>query len=294
MIYLVGVLVGLLAFLLISPVRTRRGEASQRLEQMYSVDQVRSLDEMDPASFDYRLASSGIHLQPATFRMINLALVIAATLITWPFLPGIPALAIGGLAYYVPNAWLADRAKSRGRQIDKYLPVAVGRIAAGLLAGGGVQDVLEEVGKSLEVEGPNPLSPELLLTAAELRSKDRRETLRHLAKRSPSVSLSNLAYLLEGYLDAGGGKYTQVLADIATRVQQILVARNRTQAKAGDAMVSAKVIPAVLALVLLFLSSDPLVTQSFRALPVQIALGGTIVAMTVGYFLMRSMVMEAV
>ena len=97
-------------------------------------------------------------------------------------------------------------------------------------------EVLQKTGELLEMEGPNPLTPEFMLTAAELRSKERQQALRSLAARSPSTSLSNLAYLLDGYSEAGGGKYAEVLMQISQRVQQILVSRNRAVAKAGDAL----------------------------------------------------------
>ena len=71
--------------------------------------------------------------------------------------------------------------------------------------------------------------------------------------------------------------------DISTRVQQILMARNRAQAKAGDSLVSAKVLPAVLGLILAYLSSDPMVRESLTALPVQIVIGLTMAAMVGGY-----------
>jgi pilus assembly protein TadC len=213
--------------------------------------------------------------------------------ITWIFLPGLPALVVGAIGGYVPNAWLDDRVKSRGRKMDQVLPIAIGRIAAGLLAGGSVPDVLQQVGESLALQGVNPLTPELLLTASEMRIKDRSEALRGLASRSPSVSLANLAQLLEGFTEAGGRAYTAVLMDISTRVQQILVARNRAQAKAGDSLVSAKVLPGVLVAILAYLSSDPMVRESLSALPVQIVIGLTMAAMVGGYFIMRSMIMEA-
>ena len=94
--------------------------------------------------------------------------------------------------------------KSRGRDIDQLLPIAMGRTAAGLLAGGSVPDVLQQVGESLEMKKTNPLTPELILTALEIRIKDRVEALRSLASRRSSVSLANLAQLLEGYTEAGG------------------------------------------------------------------------------------------
>jgi len=127
-----------------------------------------------------------------------------------------------------------------------------------------------------------------------MRIKDRVEALRSLASRSPSVSLSNLAQLLEGYTEAGGRAYTGVLMDISSRVQQILIARNRAQAKAGDSLVSAKVLPFVLIFILIYLSQDPMVRSSLIALPVQIVIGVTMAAMAGGYFIIRSMIMEAV
>jgi Flp pilus assembly protein TadB len=178
--------------------------------------------------------------------------------------------------------------------IDQQLPIAIGRISAGLLAGGSVPDVLQQVGESLALEKNNPLTPELILTATEMRVKDRMDALHSLAARSPSVSLANLAQLLEGFTEAGGRSYTQVLMDISTRVQQILMARNRAQAKAGDSLVSAKVLPAVLGLILAYLSSDPMVRESLTQLPVQIVIGLAMGAMVAGYLIIRSMIMEAV
>ena len=71
-----------------------------------------------------------------------------------------------------------------------------------------------------QAEGPNPLTSELMLTATELRSKERQQALRGLAARSPSTSHSNLAYLLDAYRAAGGSKY----AEVSQHIQQILVA----------------------------------------------------------------------
>jgi Flp pilus assembly protein TadB len=226
--------------------------------------------------------------------MFNYAGVLAAFVLGAVSLGPIVGLVLAGIAWYAPQAWLTDKAQSRGKEIDKVLPIAVGRIAAGLLAGGSPSDVLQQVAASLELEGANPLSPELSLTATEMRTKDRREALYSLGARSPSTSLSNLATLLEGYLDAGGGKYAETLMDISQRVQEILSARNRAQAKAGDVMVSVVTLPAVLGLLLVYLSQDPLISQSLRAGPVQLVIGGAMLAMVAGYFILRSMVQEAV
>lgn len=290
LIPVVGILCTTLFLLLWYPKQIKTG----RLAALYTVDSARSLSSLDPKSLEYKLLASGLNIKPITFRLLRIAAGVCGMVIAWLFLPGLPAIVIGGILFYIPGAWLDDRVKSRGRNIDQLLPIAIGRTAAGLLAGGSVPDVLQQVGESLELEKTNPLTPEFVLTASEMRIKDRVEALRSLASRSPSVSLSNLAQLLEGYTEAGGRAYTGVLMDISSRVQQILIACNRAQAKAGDSLVSAKVLPVVLIFILIYLSQDPIVRSSLIALPVQIVIGVTMAAMVSGYFIIRSMIMEAV
>ncbi len=289
-ILLIGVFSTILVLFLWYPNRMNTG----RLADLYSLDSAKTLLSVDQKSVEFKLLASGINLNPITYRFLCLGAAIGTIAIAWLFLPGFPAFIMGAIIFYIPNAWLDDRVKSRGRKIDQLLPIAIGRTAAGLLAGGSVQDVLQQVGESLELESANPLTPEFILTATEMRIKDRVEALRALASRSPSVSLANLAQLLEGYTEAGGRAYTQVLMDISTRVQQILIARNRAQAKAGDSLVSAKVLPVVLVLILVYLGQDPMVRASLAAFPVQLVIGLTMAAMVGGYLLIRSMISEAV
>jgi pilus assembly protein TadC len=290
LIPVVGFLTTTLFLLLWYPKQVKAG----RLAELYTVDTIESLSTLNPKSFEYKLLAAGLMIKPVTFRIIRAVMMVGGIVMGWMFLPGFPALVIGGIVYYIPGAWLNDQVSSRGRKMDQLLPIAIGRTAAGLLAGGSIPDVLQQVGESLALEKSNPLTPEFVLTASEMRIKDRVEALRNLAARSPSVSLSNLAQLLEGYSEAGGRAYTGVLMDISNRVQQILIARNRAQAKAGDSLVSAKVLPVVLLLVLLYLSRDPMIHASLQALPVQIVIGGTMAAMVGGYLIIRSMIMEAV
>jgi len=290
LIPVIGLLCTTLVLFWLYPNQVKTG----KLSDLYSADSVRTLAGLNPKSLDYKLLAAGLKLRPVTFRLLCGAAGLAGLAVMWVFLPGLPALVVGGIAFYVPNAWLDDKVKSRGRMIDQQLPIAIGRISAGLLAGGSVPDVLQQVGESLALEKNNPLTPELILTATEMRVKDRLDALHSLAARSPSVSLANLAQLLEGFTEAGGRSYTQVLMDISTRVQQILMARNRAQAKAGDSLVSAKVLPAVLGLILAYLSSDPMVRESLTQLPVQIVIGLAMGAMVAGYLIIRSMIMEAV
>ena len=64
--------------------------------------------------------------------------------------------------------------------------------------------------------------------------------------------------------------------------------------KAGDVMVSAMTLPGALVLVIGYLGMDPLMAKSLHAIPVQIVLGGVVITMVVGYFVMRSIAQEAV
>ncbi len=290
LIPVIGLLTVTLVLFLLYPKQIKTG----KLAALYSLDSARTLSSLDQKSLEYKLLASGLNMKPVTFRLLCIGAALGGLVVGWLFLPGLPAIVIGGVIYYVPGAWLDDQVKNRGRKIDLLLPIAIGRTAAGLLAGGSVPDVLQQVGESLELEKTNPLTPEFILTASEMRMKDRVEALRSIAARSPSVSLANLAQLLEGYTEAGGRAYTAVLMDISNRVQQILIARNRAQAKAGDSLVSAKVLPGVLIFVLFYLSSDPMVRSSLTAIPVQIIIAGTMAAMVGGYFIIRSMIMEAV
>ena len=295
MTYIIGILVGILFFVLFAPPLSsfKKSKFTTAMDDMYSTEHIKELSEMNPNSLEYKLAASGLRWKPVTFRSVNILAAIGATLLMWSFLPGIPSIAVGLLVYYVPNAWLKDKIKNRGREIDSFLPLAMSRISASLSSGRSVPDSLDNVAGTLELEGNNPLSPELRLTAAELRTKDRGEALMNLARRSPSMSLSNLAYMLEGFLEEGGSKYSEIFSKSIERVESVLNARNRTRAKAGDAMLSAKIIPGVLAVVLAFLAQSPTTQASLRTIPVQIVLGLTIVLMVSGYLLMRSMVQEA-
>jgi Flp pilus assembly protein TadB len=289
-IFVIAMLAALLVLWLFYPRNRKVGV----LNEAYSVDTTRQMHELDPNSLQYKLLASGMNWKPVTFRTFQIGGAVTAFVAGSGLLGPIVGVVLGGVVYYAFGAWLNDKVLSRGKEIDKHLPIAVGRIAAGLLAGGSPPEVLNAVAASLELEGKSPLTPELYLTAAEMRTKDRREALVSLAERSPSVSLSNLATLLIGYIEAGGGKYAETLMDISSRVQQILSARNRAQAKAGDVMVSTVILPVILVLVVGYLSSDPLISQSLRAGLVQMVMAGAVLAMVFGYFILRSMVQEAV
>jgi Flp pilus assembly protein TadB len=289
-IFLIAILSILLVLWLFYP----RAEKSGVLADMYTVESAKSLQALDPNSLEYQLLAAGVQLKPVTFNLLTYGGALAAFAIGTGLLGFVVGMVLAGVAWYAPQAWLKDKVQSRGKAIDRVLPIAIGRIAAGLLAGGSPSEVLQQTADSMELEGRNPLSPELALTAIEIRTKEADTALHALAERSPSTSLANLAMLLDGYVEAGGGKYAATLMDISGRVQSILMARNRASAKAGDVMVSAMTLPGALVLVISYLAMDPLMAKSLHAIPVQIVLGGVVITMVVGYFVMRSIAQEAV
>lgn len=294
-VFFIGVLAIALFLIIFAPSLSnfKKSKLQSAMADIYSTENQKQLSDLKPGSLEYKLAASGINWNPATFRILNVLAAIGTMLLMWSFLPGVPSIAAAILVYYAPNTWLNDKIKNRGREIDLVLPLAMTRISASLSAGRSVSETLDDVANTLDLEGNNPLSPELKLCAAELRTKERTEALMNLASRSPSMSLANLAYLIEGYMDAGGGKYSEIFSKSIDRVQDVLNARNRTRAKASEAMLSAKIMPVVLVLVLAFMAQSPNTQASLRSLPVQIVLGITIGLMATGYTIMRSMIQEA-
>ena len=247
------------------------------------------------AHLNRRLKEAGLRLTPVEYVAISVGLGIGGSLLAWAlFVPGLPALAAGGILAYLPFAYLQDRASRRGRQIDEQLAIALSRIAPGLQTGHSLDQVLEEVAHSLQAEGSNPLTSELLRTAQDIRTRQPGEALRDLARRSPSVSLSNIAMLLESYLRAGGGQYAGVIGETAAALQRILAVRSHAQAKATQPLQSARWIPLMLLGVLLAMLNDPLTRASFSEPLVQIALALAMGVMVAGYLVMRRQVMGAV
>lgn len=267
--------------------------SARRLEDAESLEYLEGLSAIPKGTLRYRLVEAQVSLTPTQYVLLALGLGLLGTLLSWAFfIPGLPSLAVGGVLIYIPFAYLQEKARSRGRLIDEKLAIALSRIAPGLQVNRGLDEVLEEVAKSLSSEGPNPLSPELLLTAKDIRNRNVEGALRDLAKRSPSLSLANVASLLESYQRAGGGQYAQVFSETATSIQRILAVRTHAQAKAAQPLQSARLIPLMLGLVLLAMMGDPATRASFREPVVQIVMALAMGVMVVGYLFMRNEVLK--
>jgi len=297
MIVLIGFVSAVLLYILIGPPLSfkKRNTTADIIDKAYEVgDESQTQAALNKKSLEYQLDAAGVNLKPATFRALNIAAAIGTLVIMWLFLPGIPAIACAVVVYIGPRAWLSDKVKNRGFEIDKLLPIVLSRIANMLATGASIPDAFDTAAALLDHEGKNPLAPELRFTASEMRSKDNYEALQSLARRSPSLSLGNMAYLLQGYLTSGGEKYNQVMIQSANRLRKVINARNQAHAKAGESMTTAKAIPAMLLFVLISLSSDATVRQSLKAFIVQAVLGVAIACMVAGYFVIKSIVDDAV
>jgi Flp pilus assembly protein TadB len=251
------------------------------------------ISRLPAGSLGRKLAEAGWSLSVTQFRLASLGLGLAGTLLAWRFfLPGLPALMIGGMLVCLPTLALNERALSRGLRMDEHLPLALSRISAGLQAGRGLDEVLETTGKSLPEN--SPLTGELMKAAQDIRTGNAQEAMRKLAERSPSPSLSNVAMLLESYLRAGGGQYATVVSDAAVQIQRVISVRNHARAKAAQALQSAKLIPIIMLGVLVMMASDPATSESFRTGAVQVVIAVAMGVMLLGFLQMRKEIRRVV
>ena len=267
--------------------------SARRLHAAETVELVEELSELSKGTLKYKLMEAHVNLSTTQFYLLSIGMGITGVFLSWLFfIPGLPSLAVGGVLAYLPFGYIQEKARSRGRMVDEKLAIALSRIAPGLQVNRGLDEVLEEVAKSLNSEGANPLTPELLKTAKDIRTRSTEQALRDLAKRSPSLSLSNIAMLLESYHRAGGGQYAQVFSETATSIQRIIAVRTQAIAKATQPLQSARLIPIMLGGVLLVMLKDPATRASFSEPMVQVAMSIAIVIMVSGYLLMRREVMK--
>ena len=176
----------------------------RRLQQAETpILQEETFTRLPAGSLKRRLLEAGWHLTETQLRLGSLGLGLAGALLSWRFfLPGLPALMIGGMLIALPSMLLKEQALSRGMRMDEHLPLALSRLSAGLQAGRGLDEVLETVGRSLSDD--SPLTGELVKAAQDIRSGDAQEAMQKLAERSASPSLANVAMLLESFVSLWG------------------------------------------------------------------------------------------
>ncbi len=301
--FLIALLIATLAFTLaynlIYRHRLTASQASRKLYDLHQVDD--GQNKIDPSSPEYKLAQAGIRTATPmlTWALLNwgppLGIFVIVVGVGFPLTVALAGAVIGFLA---PRRWLDGKIKDRGRRIDDEIPKAYIRLLSVLRASPDVGLALSEVADTLELEknGQTLLSIEFRVTAAEMADSNvgREEGLRRLQKRAASVSLSNLGLLLERFAQTGGDRFYGSFETASQNVQGILDARQKAQSKAAEQMQSARIVPALLAVTLLFFMNDPGFATSFQLPLVQMALAGAAVVMFVGYGIMADIAREAV
>ncbi|MFA5872723.1 MAG: hypothetical protein WC832_02040 [Anaerolineales bacterium] len=260
--------------------------AQRRLQQAETpVLRDQAFERLPAGSLGRRISEAGWPLTVLQFRLGSLGLGLVGALLAWKFfVPGLPALVLAGMLAYLPYVALQERALSRGLRLDEHLPLALSRIAAGLQAGRGLDEVLETTGRSLPEA--SPLTAELVKSAQDIRTGDAQEAMQKLAERSASPSFANVAMLLESYLRAGGGQYAMVVAEAAVQIQLVISVRNLARAKAAQALQSAKLIPIIMLGVLVMMAAYPATAESFRTGTVQIVIAISMSVMLLGFLQM--------
>jgi tight adherence protein B len=296
---LIAALSALMVVLLAWAIFIRPGLLLQKREKQFDKVSGGELGEdmaVDEKSLQAQLQAAGLNLgsnPEMAFWLISLVLGAAILgLLTMVNMP-LPLAALGGgLGFYLPRWYLKRRAGQRGREIDQELPKALGYVIAHVRTDPSVMDALTTASTLLTTAGKrSPLAEELSRTVAERRALGVEGALRALQERSPSPSLSMLAFALQIFHRAGG-EYTRTLAEQADGIRTIIEARGEARASAADAMLAAKAIPVILFGVLILMLQDPEYAAFYSSFVGQVLLIVAIGLMGVGYLLMESMVQE--
>jgi hypothetical protein len=295
-IFIISLVAGAVTFLLavrVFHIPLTRSKVSKAIADTQEVGKTVVLETGRLAGLARLIAEAGLHLTPTRFVLLTIGLTLGGTLLAWVFfLPGLPAVAIGLILAYAPYGTMRDRIASRGQRIDEMLAISTSRIAVGLGAVSDLPAVLEEVADDLPPA--HPLTLELQRTAADIRQSSAAQSLKNLATRSASISLANLAMLLESSSRAGGGQYAEAVSEAAMQMQRIIEVRNQARAESTDAMQVATYLPLILGGLLVSMSGDPVIGQALGSLGIQIALLIAMLVMGAGFLIMRSQVRRIV
>jgi Flp pilus assembly protein TadB len=291
---LIGIIAGLLVMLVgwqlaVNPriVRSRRVAQLDRVAGATlepGPSRARSLKE--------RLEAAGLGMDPGTFWLVSGALgVIGLVAGVALQLPAAFTLILVGVGGYGPSWWLSGQERSRGRKIDLEMPGAIDAIIATMRVQPDVAEALRGVADVLSTGKESLVAGEFRLAVAQARARSLQQALEDLQARSPSPGLRMLGFALSVYARTGGD-FVELLGRQVELTRDLLAARSEANISATDALLAARAIPAILAFVVLGLLQDPEFGTFYRSMAGQVVLGGTVLSMAVGYFLMRSMVEE--
>ncbi len=204
-------------------------------------------------------------------------------------LPPILALGLGGFAAVVPALYLNGKVKARAKRMEKELPMALQRVATNIRIHPDVAETLQAVAETLDED--SPLAAELRRTARDLRSHGR-QALDEFEARAQLVSpsLSAVAFQLGRYAERGSGAFGEAFTAAAENLHKILEGRSKAEAKSSEAMGAIKIIPAMLALVMLYFMNDPTMKATFQMPLMQVFLAVLAGWMGLGYWFMKGMI----
>jgi tight adherence protein C len=136
---------------------------------------------------------------------------------------------LGGLAFFLPDAWLKWKVRVRRRDVDHALPDLLDLLMVCVEAGMGFDSAVARVAEQPEMRR-SPLHQELLRMHLEVRAgRPREEAMRGLAERLDTADIRSLvsAFIQTEKLGTALGRTLRVQSD-ASRVQR----RHRAEKKA--------------------------------------------------------------
>jgi len=285
--------VGVLLYELVLSRSLTSSEMARRFRKVTSAaEEEEAFHPPERRSIEGRLLAAGIDLGANArlkFYMISAGLGAAVLAFVSLFGVSLPiALMAGAASSFLPRWYIGEKARKRVEKMEEELPSAYARIAAVIKTQPDPTEALYIVAQGLERARPgSPLASELERTALDGRAKGIKQALDELRGRTESPSLANFADSLAIYAEAGG-EYAETLTASAQRMREILTARAEGRAKAGDAMMAARLLPLILAGVTLFFMQDPEFTRFYHSLVGQLFLAGVALMMAVGYRFMQN------
>ena len=167
--------------------------------------------------------------------------------------------------------------------------MALQRVATNIRIHPDVAETLQAVAETLDED--SPLAAELRRTARDLRSHGR-QALDAFEARAQLVSpsLAAVAFQLGRYAERGSGSFSDAFTGAAENLHKILEGRSKAEAKSSEAMGAIKIIPAMLALVMLYFMNDPTMKATFQMPLMQVFLAVLAGWMGLGYWFMKGMI----
>jgi len=231
---------------------------------------------------------------PAWVRYRHLRLA-AAGLPLLGLAAGVPlvlVLAAAGLASAMVHSWLASRWTRFVTSLEADLGPLAGRLYATLSLTESTALALRRALEALPPQAPTRLWFERLAAGLETEGPPFLQAALPAAQRvSPSLAL--LVLQLERCLQAGGQTHAAAFLAASDRLAGVLDARATVSAKAGKARGTITIFLVMLSLMTAYMMSNPAMREGFRAPLAQIAIGGSLVLMLIGYLVVQAMIRDA-